>query len=139
MPTRDFFLSLKSQPTNLAHLRSQIRNYTQACHLPITVIDDVELAVDEAVTNVVVHAYRGRTDGIIEVRAKIEGQHLLVTIRDFGERYQPKPVSFEQVKKVLAGRTKGGMGRYIMSQCMDSVAYHSYAKKYNETLMTKKI
>ena len=47
--------------------------------------DDVELAVAEAVGNAVVHAFEGRDDGVITVRAETDGpDYLLVEIADTG-------------------------------------------------------
>jgi serine/threonine-protein kinase RsbW/stage II sporulation protein AB (anti-sigma F factor) len=55
--------------------------------------DDVALAVTEAVTNAVVHGYRGDDDGRVRVVACALETGLLVVVRDYGCGMQPNPGS----------------------------------------------
>jgi serine/threonine-protein kinase RsbW/stage II sporulation protein AB (anti-sigma F factor) len=55
--------------------------------------DDVALAVSEAVSNSVIHAYRDREPGEIDVRAIVEGDHVVVSISDDGVGVTPNPES----------------------------------------------
>jgi serine/threonine-protein kinase RsbW/stage II sporulation protein AB (anti-sigma F factor) len=55
--------------------------------------DDVALAVTEAVTNAVVHAYRGGERGHVRVVACARDDGLLVVVRDYGCGMQPNPGS----------------------------------------------
>jgi anti-sigma regulatory factor (Ser/Thr protein kinase) len=55
--------------------------------------DDVALAVTEAVTNAVVHAYRGDAEGRVRVVACALETGLLVVVRDYGCGMQPNPAS----------------------------------------------
>ena len=56
-----------------------------------SVVDGVRLAVSEAVTNVVLHAYPDREKpGPVELTAALEGAALLVTVRDEGTGMSPR-------------------------------------------------
>ena len=55
--------------------------------------DDVALAVSEAVSNAIVHAFRGREPGTVDVRALVEGGTLVVSISDDGVGVAPNPDS----------------------------------------------
>jgi serine/threonine-protein kinase RsbW len=55
--------------------------------------EDVELAVSEAVTNSVVHAFPGAASGTIKVRAEIQGSRLAVTVSDDGTGMRPNLAS----------------------------------------------
>jgi anti-sigma regulatory factor (Ser/Thr protein kinase) len=55
--------------------------------------DDVALAVSEAVSNAVVHAFRGREPGRVDVRANVDGETIIVTIADDGVGVAPNPDS----------------------------------------------
>ena len=57
------------------------------------VLDAVRLAVSEAVSNVVVHGYRGSARGAFTVAVEWEGDELRVTVRDEGCGMQPRPDS----------------------------------------------
>jgi anti-sigma regulatory factor (Ser/Thr protein kinase) len=72
----------RSQPGSVTETRKRMAEYAEAAGAKR---DDVELAVAEAVANAVVHAFGGRDDGTITVRAEIDGpDRLLIEIADFG-------------------------------------------------------
>jgi anti-sigma regulatory factor (Ser/Thr protein kinase) len=76
---------------------------------------DVELAVAEAVSNAVVHAFVGRDNGVISVRAEIEGPNqLLVEVADNGSGIMA-PASSPQA----------GFGLPIIGAVTDSAEIHS--------------
>jgi serine/threonine-protein kinase RsbW len=135
---REMDIEFASDVEHLAMIRENIRLFMAAQHLSGTAADDVELAVDEAVTNVVQHAYGNHRDGLIRVRAWKEKRNLVIAIRDFGKGYKPQRVSLNDVRRIILGRTSQGLGRYLMKKCMDSVRYKSVPGKYNETVMVKK-
>jgi anti-sigma regulatory factor (Ser/Thr protein kinase) len=135
----ELFIKIPSSPKILHPLREKIRKFAETLHLSTTQIDNVELAVDEAVSNVIMHAYPRRSDGLIQVRAWQESNKLVVSVRDYGKGYMPKPITFSTIRKVMKEFSRGGMGRYLMKQCMDSVQYISLPRQYNETRMIKKI
>lgn len=139
MPDSEFFLEVSSTPENLAMIRSKIRVYAKSFKVPATVVDDVELAVDEAATNVLEHAYSGPDKGLIRIRAWKKAGAFTIVVRDFGAGYKPHRVSYNDIRSILEGVTRKGMGRYIMKGCMDSVRYKSIPRKYNETIMVKQL
>lgn len=124
---------------DLAGVRARVREFALACGLSPDAVDEVELAADEAVTNAVKHAYAPGLPARLEVHGSRVGAKLVLTVRDFGRRYVPKPVTAAQVRRTLLARRGHGLGRFIMQACMDSVRYRSVKGKYNETRMEKKI
>ena len=76
---------------------------------------DVELAVAEAVTNAVIHAFVGRDNGVITVRAELDGPNeLLVEVADNGSGIQPH-----------ARSRQAGYGLPIIGALTDSLNIHS--------------
>jgi len=55
--------------------------------------DDIALAVSEGVSNAVIHAFRGCDPGQIDVRAIIDGDHVVVSVSDDGIGVTPNPQS----------------------------------------------
>lgn len=75
-------LTVRSHPSSIRETRKRVAEYAEAGGADG---DDVELAVAEAVGNAVRHAYAGRDDGVIRVRAEMDGpDRLVVEIADFG-------------------------------------------------------
>ncbi len=136
-PNLDLILTLGLG--DLAGVRARVREFARACGLTPEAVDEVELAADEAVTNAVRHAYAPGRPARLEVHGARVGATLVLTVRDFGKRYAPKPVTAAQVRRTLLARRGHGLGRFIMKSCMDSVRYRSVRGKYNETKMEKKI
>ena len=54
-------------------------------------LSDIALAITEATTNAVLHAYRGTdTPGTVEVRAQLDGDHVCFSVRDEGSGLAPR-------------------------------------------------
>jgi len=82
------------------------------------------LAVDEALANVIKHAYGGAADKKIEIEIEelneeVKEQGLKVSIRDFG-----KAVEISKIKgRKLTDIRPGGLGVHIMRKVMDKVVF----------------
>jgi serine/threonine-protein kinase RsbW/stage II sporulation protein AB (anti-sigma F factor) len=84
-------LRLAAAPESLAMVRKRIAAFT-ARH-GIADPGDVALAVTEAATNAVLHAYRDGAAGTMRVVACAEPTGLVVVVRDYGVGMQPNPLS----------------------------------------------
>jgi serine/threonine-protein kinase RsbW len=91
--TPDIELSLPARAENIAIVRHAFGALGEAYDVSEQTLSDLRLAVTEACTNVVVHAYPDGRDGPLEVQASIDGAHLTVVVRDEGEGIVPRPDS----------------------------------------------
>jgi anti-sigma regulatory factor (Ser/Thr protein kinase) len=80
----DVRLTLPARPENVAVVRHVLGAFAEALHLSKPVVDDIRLAVTEACTNVVRHAYDGGEPGPIEIVIRPSGEMLDVIISDRG-------------------------------------------------------
>jgi anti-sigma regulatory factor (Ser/Thr protein kinase) len=85
----DFRLTLPARPENIAVVRHVIGAFAEAVGLPARTIDDVRLAVTEACTNVVRHAYEDV--GCIEIVIRPSGDDVTVIVSDHGRGIGPSP------------------------------------------------
>ncbi len=101
-------------------------------------ICDVQLSVDEAVTNIMEHAYAGQKSGLIKVRCSLSqpSREFIVSIRDSGKPFDPRTVAAPNIEAKLEERKVGGLGIYFMKSLMQSVKY-AFDEKGNELTMTK--
>ena len=88
----DVELTLPARAENVAVVRHALGGVGEALELDPQMLSDVKLAVTEACTNVVVHAYAD-SDGPMEVGATVDGAKLVVTVRDEGRGILPRPDS----------------------------------------------
>ena len=85
----DVQLTLPARAENVAVVRHALGGLGEALDLDPQTLSDMKLAVTEACTNVVVHAY-GDDEGPMEVAATVEGPTLRVTVRDEGLGIVPR-------------------------------------------------
>jgi serine/threonine-protein kinase RsbW len=85
--------------------------------------EKIAMAMDEATTNVIQHAYHGATEREIEIHFDPEGESLDITILHDGEGLEDVPIPEFNLGKLVAERRKGGLGLYIMEQMMDDLRF----------------
>lgn len=100
-----------AEPSAIRELRQELGQYAKGVGASPATHDAVKLALSEALTNVVVHAYVGREPGPMIVEAWTDGDgHLLVLIFDEGVGMVPRPDS-----------PGLGLGLSIMAQMADEL------------------
>jgi serine/threonine-protein kinase RsbW len=81
-------ITLPARRESLGLLRHVVRGFRDAYAIAPATIDDIVLAVSEAATNVVMHAY-GRRRGTLTVVARVEDDQLHILVRDHGRGIMP--------------------------------------------------
>ncbi len=96
----------------------------------------IQLAADEAASNVIEHAYAGSRRGSIQISCDYKNNLLTITLLDHGKKFDPAQVKDPDLKADLSDRQIGGLGIYLMRKLMDEVLYQS-AKSGNLLIMRK--
>ena len=91
--TPDLELKLPARAENVAVVRHAFGGFAEALSVDEQTLADIKLAITEACTNVVIHAYEDGEDGALEVDASIDDRRLTVVIRDRGRGIVPRPDS----------------------------------------------
>jgi serine/threonine-protein kinase RsbW len=91
--TPDLELKLPARAENVAVVRHAFGGFAEVLTVDEQTLADIKLAVTEACTNVVIHAYERDDLGDLEVDATIDDQLLTVIIRDNGRGIVPRPDS----------------------------------------------
>jgi serine/threonine-protein kinase RsbW len=91
--TPDMELALPARATNIAVVRHAFGALGEAFALDEEILSNIRLAVTEACTNVVVHAYPDGHEGLLEVAATLQADKLEVLVRDEGPGIGPRPDS----------------------------------------------
>ena len=86
-------------------------------------VSEITLAVDEACTNVIKHAYKGNPDAEFEVRILASGTEFQVVVRDWGASFKPEEVPLPNIKDKVKRHKAGGLGIFLMRKLMDTVEY----------------
>ncbi len=87
----DIRLTLPARAENVAVIRHVLGALAEALAMPPALVDDMRLAVTEACTNVVRHAYDESTEGTIDVVVRPRRDALEVVVADEGRGFGPSP------------------------------------------------
>lgn len=99
----------------------------------------IQLAADEASSNIIEHAYAGVEGGKLEIDISISDNKLKIIMRDHGKPFDPASVPEPNVKADLSERKIGGLGMYLMRKLMDEVSYESSPETGNILTMIKRL
>jgi len=134
-----FELTVTSQAENLARIADFVREAAQAAGLDMRQTFQVRLAVDEACTNIMEHAYGPDRIGPIACTCQVCGDDFVVTLNDQGQPFDPAQVPVPDVEAALKDRPLGGLGIFLMRKLMDAVTFSHDPQTGNELVMVKKI
>jgi len=112
-------IKILSDSAELTRVRQEAEAFAIQAGLDEPGAGRVVLAVDEALTNIIRHAYAGRDDGPIEISMRVSGLELSIVIRDYGQVVHPAAIRSRDLDDVRPG----GLGVHIMHECMDKVTY----------------
>lgn len=148
-----FIHSLKdiTQPAIMARhliLHNNIQQIPQLAEFVETIAEEknldqamamsLNLALEEAVTNVILYAYPDGIDGLVDIEAYIHDDCLEFIISDSGKPFDPTAAPEADVTLGVDERSIGGLGIYLVRNIMDTVSYR-YEKGKNILVMIKKI
>lgn len=135
----EYELSVHSNMQNLTAISEFITSAVSQLGLDEDQAFIVQMAVDEAVTNVIEHAYGGRSDGDILIRCWLVDDELVITILDHGEPFDPTCVLPPDVTAPLEEQEQRCLGLFLMGKLMDSVDFRFDAVAGNLLTMKKRM
>lgn len=121
----------------LDEIREFVAETARASGFSEKTIYSLQLAADEAASNIIEHAYKGVKNATLAITCDFENNHIIITMHDTGLAFDSKAVKQPNLKANLNERQIGGLGVYLMRKLMDSVEYES-SKSGNLLTMTKR-
>ena len=112
-------LTIQSDPANIAAVRKAVEGVASSAGLGEQAVAEVGLCVNEALANVIRHAYDGAKDRPIAIRAHCQDRALVVTIRDWGNGVNPATLP----AKPFDPLEPGGLGLVCLRRMMSQVTY----------------
>jgi len=123
---------------NLDAIRVFVAESAQQVGFSDKEIYSIQLAADEACSNIIEHAYTGIKNGKIDITCSVVNEEFKIVLRDFGKSFNPSSVPEPNVKADLSERKIGGLGMYLMRKLMDDVSYKSSSDTGNTLTMIKR-
>ena len=132
-----FDLSIKASLDNLLKVRQYINQMGERLGVNEGALADLCLAVDEAVTNVIIHGYDD-IDGLVELHMERDGDAVVIRIRDRAKTFDPSHVNAPQLDTALKDRPFGGMGIFLIKKMTDEAVFLPLPGGGNEIRLVKR-
>ncbi len=120
-------MTIKAATGQLAAVREFIAKRAEEFGFNEKQISDIRLAVDEACTNIIKHAYDYDESKKVEIKTGYRNDRLWVSLSDTGEAFKPENYSKPDLRKQMKSRKRGGVGVYLIKKLMDEVEYSQEA------------
>lgn len=128
------FLSI---PENVSIARLTVALAASCGNMTVSALEEIKVAVSEAVSNSIIHGYHGRSEGIVSLSFKQYADYIEITVSDRGcgiadveQAMQPTYSSMEQ---------RMGLGFAFMKSFMDSLTVNSLLGIGTTVIMTKRV
>ncbi len=99
---------------------------------------NIQLATDEAASNIIEHAYEKIRDGVLELSCGMRDDLITIVLVDHGESFDPSEIPLPDLKADLSARKIGGLGIFLMRKLMDDVHYEVKPNHSNVLTMIKR-
>lgn len=133
MQTKRFSCSLN----NLETICDYVTNYAKQAGLNEAETYAVQLAVDEASTNIIEHGYGHECPERIDITCEVLEDGLKIVIYDDAEPFNPESVPDPEMNVSLEELKPRGLGIYLIRQMMDEVRYEPTQDRGNTLTMIK--
>ncbi|HXF86638.1 MAG TPA: ATP-binding protein [Anaerolineales bacterium] len=95
---------------------------------------NIQLATDEAASNIIEHAYKGVSNGVLELSCDVSNDAITIVLVDHGKPFDPSQIPAPDVKADLSKRKIGGLGLFLMRKLMDEVRYEAHPEQNRNVL-----
>ena len=109
--------------SELPRLARWVQAFCESHHLPPALTFSFDLALEEAVTNVITYGYDDTGRHEIEVRMSVEDGTVRAEVTDDGRPFDPRQVAPPDVTATLEDRPLGGLGVHLIRRSMNDVDY----------------
>ncbi len=132
-------LTYPAQFEYLDEIRSHVGREARAAGFDDKAVYAIQLAADEAASNIIEHAYAGVSDASFDLTCDFKNDRMVMTFSDHGKSFDITRVAKPDVKADLSERKIGGLGIYLMYKLMDDVQYKTAGSVNTLTLVKRKV
>lgn len=116
-------IRLTNQLSELEHLHQALVRFGQKHDISSTILDAMNLALEEIITNIISYAFPDETEHSIILRLSIEGHQLIAEVEDDGKPFNPLDAQDPDIGLSLEDRPIGGLGILLTKNMVDHIDY----------------
>jgi len=132
-------LILHNDIQQIPQLAEFVEAVADLAHLDVGLTMSLNLALEEAVSNVIMYAYPKGSDGLVDVEAIVRKDSLEFILSDNGTPFDPTAAPEADITLDVEDRPIGGLGIFLVRNIMDEVKYTRSDDGKNILSMTKKL
>ncbi len=130
-------IRITNETQNLVVVRDFITRMVQKSGLRKSDENKIKLAVDEAISNIIEHAYEAGRSGTIDIEVRSTLELFEIYIRDSGKHFDPGDLPNIDIQSHVKTGRRHGLGIFLMRQIMDEVEYRYKEGLENELRLVK--
>ncbi|RKX27585.1 MAG: hypothetical protein DRP45_00685 [Candidatus Zixiibacteriota bacterium] len=136
-PTKEINAEYPAEEKYLDSVQRVVRQACVSAGMQRKDVSAIQLAVEEAATNIIRHAYLYEK-GMLRIRIVIHKKQITFSLIDSGRSFRPKGSGRLDLQRLVDSGRRGGLGFYMIQKIMDTVDYVSTGSM-NELRMTKRL
>lgn len=129
---------IKNKLEEIEKVATFIEGIGAELHLSGSLVASINLAIEEAIVNVIMYAYPKTEVNDISLTVECKNDELMFILTDKGVPFDPTEAEEVDISKSLDQRPVGGLGIFLVRKIMGEVSYQRINDK-NQLTMTKKI
>lgn len=130
--------TIRNCAEDFARVVEEVDRLAADCHLAPEVVADVQVALDEVLTNIVEYAYTDDAEHAIRIRLSVLDDLIEAMIEDDGVPFNPLASAAPDTSAQLRERRVGGLGLHFVKNLMDEVSYDRVDDR-NRLVIRKKL
>ena len=130
---KSYHLTLHNDIAQIALLPEFVETVADQAKLSLETTSNLNLALEEAVANVISYAYPEGTDGVVDIDACVTEHEVSFVITDSGKAFDPTAKEELDINAGVEERPIGGLGIHLVRTIMDTV---SYERKEEQNILT---
>jgi serine/threonine-protein kinase RsbW len=116
-------ITLKNELSEIERVSQLLAEFGECWHLPTKPLLDLNLALEEAVANVISHAYEDRQEHQIIITVTLEDMDITVGVEDDGRPFNPLEFPEPDLTRPLEEKSLGGLGIHLIRNLTDRLDY----------------
>jgi serine/threonine-protein kinase RsbW len=139
VPVHRQTLTITNDLAALSRVRDAVRASVESGRFPPRYLNRLQIAVDEAVTNIIEHGYAGQSPGkaTIELALTVDADAFRIVIEDCGQTFAPGGAGELDIESHVRSGRGGGLGVFLMRKIMDLIEYHAEKGAKNRLVLVK--
>jgi anti-sigma regulatory factor (Ser/Thr protein kinase) len=124
---------IENQIGELSSLAEKIDDLAEEWELPMKLAMNINLVIEEAVSNIVFYAFANSNKHEIGISVSLNNSKLTIKITDDGIPFNPLSKQQPDITLPVEKRSVGGLGIFLISQIMDEM---HYVRQKNQNILT---